>query len=49
MYIYEKCTTDQEEAKKIAKETKGKISTFLSIDEKENPITVYCIKYKQLF
>lgn len=49
MEYYERTFTNEEEAKKAAKETKGKITTFLSIGENEEIIVVYSVKYKQLF
>lgn len=47
--MYEKTTESLEEAKEIQKKTKGKISSFLSINENNEIITVYTVKYKQLF
>jgi hypothetical protein len=49
MEYYEKTFTDIEEARIAAKETKGKISSFLSLDENGEIITVYSVKYRQLF
>ena len=48
MEYYEKTFTDLEEARITAKETKGKITSFLSYENGEI-ITVYCVRYKQLF
>lgn len=47
--MYEKYFTDEAEAKAAAKATHGKITNFWSTDENENPILIYCVKYKQLF
>lgn len=49
MEFYEKNYINYEKAKEAAKITSGKISTFLSINEKEEVITVYCVRYKVLF
>ena len=49
MEYYERTFTDLEEARITAKETKGKITSFLSLDEHGEIITVYCVKYRQLF
>lgn len=47
--MYEKYFTNEAEAKAAAKAVKGKITKFWSIDENENPILIYCVKYRQLF
>lgn len=47
--IYEKCFTTEAEAELCKAATNGKITTFWSIDENENPILIYCVKYAQLF
>ena len=49
MDYYERYYTDYEEAKRVKKETHGKIDSFISTDENGNPITVYVVRYKQLF
>ena len=49
MEFYEKNYINYEEAKKTARITGGKISTFLSINENEEVITIYCVRYKVLF
>jgi len=49
MEFYEKNYINYEEAKEAVKITGGKISTFLSINEKEEVITIYCVRYKVLF
>lgn len=49
MEYYERTFTDLEEARIAVKETKGKLSSFLSLDENGEIITVYCVKYRQLF
>ncbi len=49
MEFYEKNYINYEEAKEAARITGGKITTFLSTNEKEEVITVYCVTYKILF
>ena len=49
MEFYEKNFVNYDDAKKAAKLTGGKISTFLSTNEKEEIITIYCVRYKVLF
>lgn len=46
---YEKCFKTLKEAQECKALTGGTISTFLSIGEHEQPITIYCVRYKQLF
>lgn len=46
---YERNYTDPEQAKEAARQTGGRITAFISTDENGEPITVYCVKYKQLF
>jgi hypothetical protein len=47
--MYERITESLEEAKEIRKQTGGKITSFLSNNEKGEIITVYVIRYRQLF
>jgi hypothetical protein len=48
--MYEKCFRTLEEAKAYRKQIKaGKITTFLSTDENGEIITIYCLRWKQLF
>ena len=49
MEYYEKNFVNYEEAKKAANITGGKITTILSTNEKEEVITIYCVRYKTLF
>jgi hypothetical protein len=49
MEYYEKNFVNYEEAKKAANITGGKITFFLSTNENEEVITVYCVRYKILF
>lgn len=49
MHIYERCFLTYEEAKEAQKKTGGTISSFPSTGENEEIITVYCVRYKQLF
>jgi hypothetical protein len=49
MEYYEKNFVNYEEAKKAANITGGKITIFLSTNENEEVITVYCVRYKILF
>lgn len=49
MMMHERCFRTLEEAKETQKITGGTISSFLSTDENENIITVYCVRYRQLF
>lgn len=49
MFEYEKCYLTKEEAKEAEKKTGGKISEFLSTNENGEIITVYAVRYKQLF
>lgn len=46
---YEKTFTDKSEAEQARKATRGKLTTFYSWDENENPILIYCVQYKPLF
>ena len=47
--MYEKIFRTLKEAKEAQKIVGGKISNFLSTNEKGEIITVYTLKYKQLF
>lgn len=47
--MYERYTESLEEAKEIQRQTGGKITSFLSTNEKGETITVYVIRYRQLF
>lgn len=47
--MYEKNFKTLKEAKKSQKIVGGKISTIISIDENNNPIVIYVLKYKELF
>lgn len=49
MENYERYFTDRKNAKETAKQTAGHITSFLSIGENGEPITVYKVTYKQLF
>lgn len=49
MHIYEKCFLTYEEAKEAQKITGGKITTFLSTGNNGEIITVYAVRYEQLF
>jgi len=49
MEYYERTYTNEQEAREAAKQTKGSLSSFLSIGEHEEIITVYVVRYKQLF
>lgn len=50
MEDYERTTLDAEEARRIAKETGGKITTFLTVDGPELKIvTCYRVTYPRLF
>ena len=49
MKYYERCYTSIKEAKQAQKIVGGTITSFLSINEKEEIITIYCLRYKQLF
>lgn len=49
MHTYEKCCLTYEEAKEVQAITGGRITTFLSTGNEGETITVYCVKYKQLF
>ena len=46
---YEKTFTDKSKAEQARKATRGKLTTFYSWDENENPILIYCVQYKPLF
>jgi hypothetical protein len=47
--MYEKCFLTKEEARECAKLVHGRIFTFLSTDEHGEVITIYAVRYKQLF
>jgi hypothetical protein len=50
MYVYEKCFKTLKEAKQYQKAVKaGKITSFLSLDENGEVITIYCLRWKALF
>ena len=49
MGIYERTFTDYTSAKKCADIVGGTITQFISIDENENYIIIYAVRYNQLF
>lgn len=50
MENYERTTLDPEEARRIAKETCGKITTFLTVDGPgHETVTCYRVTYPRLF
>lgn len=49
MQEYEICFLNYEEAREAQKKTGGTIHTFLSTGKNLETITVYAVRYKQLF
>ena len=48
--MYEKCFKTLAEAKEYKKKIgAGRITTFLSLDENGEVITIYCLRWKVLF